>query len=266
MEEERARIGLFDSGVGGLTVLEACRRALPRATFFYYGDNGNAPYGSRPAEEIFALTERGVGALLGEGVDAVVLACNTATAVCAEELRARLGVPVIGMEPAVKPAAERYGDVLVLATPCTAGSDRLRTLIGKFPQCNITVFPAAGLAGAIEAHLTRGEGLSLAEHLPPAKPQAVVLGCTHYVFLRREIGRYYGAPVYDGEEGTARRLKAVVCGASGGDGWSGPIKTNKSSAFKWSGNAANGAVFLGKWAQINEKVYKQTFGRGDFPK
>lgn len=262
MEEKNVRIGLFDSGVGGLTVLAACSRVLPRATFFYYGDNGNAPYGSRTAEEITGLVDRGVDALLGAGVNAVVLACNTATAVCAERLRERLAVPVVGMEPAVKPAAEKYSEILVLATPRTAESERLRALVGKFPQCNIAVCALPGFAGAIEAHLTRGEALSLEAHLPPAKAEAVVLGCTHYAFFRREIGAHYGAPVYDGGEGTARRLKAVICASSEGSKWSKTTKTNKSLLFKWSGKPERGLVFLGEWAEINEKVYKQTFGTG----
>ncbi len=261
-EGKNVRVGLFDSGVGGLTVLRACKRELPRATFFYYGDNGNAPYGNRPREEITALVDRGVEALLAEGVDAVVLACNTATAVCAEGLRRRLCVPVIGMEPAVKPAAERYRDILVLATPRTAESERLKVLIQKFPQCNIGVFAAAGLAGAIEGCLTRGEKFALDKHLPPAVTQAVVLGCTHYVFFRREIAAHYAVPVYDGNSGAARRLKGVLGGLDGDGEWSETTKTNKSLPFEWSECGEKGAVFLGKWAQINEKVYKQTFGTG----
>ncbi len=264
MEEKSARIGLFDSGVGGLTVLHACRRALPQATFFYYGDNARAPYGTRTEEEVTAFVAEGLEVLARHGIDAAVLACNTATAVCAEAMRKKFGFPIVGMEPAVKPAAEKFRDILVLATPRTAASVRLGELIGRFPRCNISVCALPGLAGAIEKFLTQGEGFSLAEHLPPAKPEAVVLGCTHYAFFRHEIGAYYGAPVYDGGEGTARWLKSVIGALRGEAEWSETTKTNKSLPFKWSGEPAKGAVFLGKWAQINEKVYKQTFGTGDF--
>ncbi len=258
MDERNVRIGLFDSGVGGLTVLSACRRMLPQATFFYYGDNGNAPYGSRTCGEISELVDGGVGALLGAEVDAIVLACNTATAVCAERLRGRLNIPVVGMEPAIKPAAERYHDVLVLATPRTAESERLRVLVGKFPQCNITVCALPGLAGAIEAYLTQGEVFSLAEHLPPAKPQAVVLGCTHYAFFRREIGAHYGVPVYDGGEGTARQVKALLGAAVDKEGAKN-TKTNKSLHSEWSAGGDRRVNFIGKYAVENRKIYERMF-------
>ena len=99
-------IGFFDSGVGGVSVLHTARRILPNEHFLYYGDNGHAPYGPKPLEEIRRLSAESVGVLLDRGVKAVVIACNTATSAYAEILRAELKLPVIGMEPALKPAQE----------------------------------------------------------------------------------------------------------------------------------------------------------------
>lgn len=258
-------VGIFDSGIGGLTVLHACMREVPRAIYLYYGDNGNAPYGNRTEGEIEALVESGVQTLLRGGAKIVVLACNTATAVCAEKLRAALSVPVIGMEPAVK-AASASGRALVLCTARTAESGRLKELISRFPQCIYTVHAARGLAGAIERHLTEGAPFELLGHLPAGTFGGVVLGCTHYIFCEEEIAEHYRAPVFDGKEGTARRLKSLLFDASGEAKWSENTKTNKSSPNEWSGDGAGRVVFLGKWAQINEKIYKQTFENGHFSK
>lgn len=262
----RRVVGIFDSGVGGLTVLHAFESVLSNAHFLYYGDNGNAPYGNRTEDEIASLADRGADALLERGADVVVLACNTATAVCAEALRARLPVPVIGMEPAVKVAAARCKNALLLATARTAASERLQTLISRFPQCAFTVHAAKALAGAIEKHLTEGAAFSLAEHLPAGTFDGVVLGCTHYIFYEEEIAAYYHAPVFDGKEGTARRLKALIDSPAFTEKWSKSTKTNKSLPIEWSEGGAERVVFLGKWAEINRKIYKQTFENGNFGK
>ncbi len=253
MEEKDVKVGLFDSGVGGLNVLAACRRALPAATFFYYGDNGRAPYGSRPAEEIERFVVEGMDALAACGVHAAVLACNTATAVCAEAMRERYSFPVLGMEPAVKPAAEKYNEILILATPRTAESERLRTLVNRFPGRRITVCAAPFLAGAIEARLTRGERFSLSEHLPPAKPEGVVLGCTHYSFCRREIAAFYGCEVFDGCDGTARHLLNIL--KLGPSNHSIPPLTPSDPVESCQKIGEGRAIFFGKTGKMNEAVY-----------
>ena len=254
MEKENARIGLFDSGVGGLTVLEACRRALPQATYFYYGDNARAPYGTRTEGEIGAFVAEGLETLARQRIDAAVLACNTATAVCAEAMRKKFGFPIVGMEPAVKPAAEKFHDVLVLATPRTAESGRLRALVGKFPQCNIMVCALPRLAGAIEAHLTAGAPFSVSDHLPTdVSPQAVVLGCTHYTFFRREISSFYNCEVFDGAEGTARRLSSLL--KIGQRNHPKPPKIHLQPPASSEKFACGGVFFLGSGKKINEILF-----------
>ena len=203
-------VGVFDSGIGGLTVLSECARRLPDCDYLYFGDNAHAPYGSRSPEEITSLVRTALRVFDAYGADAAVLACNTATAVCARAMREEFSFPVVGTEPAVKPAAFRCAQALVLATPRTVRSERLRRLVGNFPQCSFTLFAPVGLAGAIEQAEGQAGAIDLKEHLPRGKYDGVVLGCTHYIYLRKEISAFYRAPVFDGNRGTAERLAAVL--------------------------------------------------------
>lgn len=268
------RVGIFDSGVGGLSVLAACRRRLPQVTFYYLGDNKRAPYGSRPKEEIAAFTAEAVERFAKLGAAAAVLACNTATAVCLPALRERFSFPILGVEPAVLPAARAARDVLVLCTPRTAESERLRALVARSPAVRFTVFPCPRLAAAIEGKFLRGETLRLSDHLPEGKFGAVVLGCTHYALLAEEISAYYSAPVFDGAEGVAKRLaQTLFAPADEKTMWSGKNvqnkssfrlwseegAINKSSPQKWRESALSGVFFLGESAKINRKVYKHSF-------
>lgn len=250
--KKEVKIGVFDSGIGGLTVLHEC---VKRAShyFYYYGDNANAPYGGKSREEITGLVFHALTKLQGLGIDAAVLACNTATAVCAEEMRSKFPFPLIGMEPAVKPAGEHCKNVLVLATPRTAESERLQTLIAHSPNCRFTVYPAAGLAGAIEKKFISGENLTLSDHLPEGTFDGVVLGCTHYSFLKGEISGFYGAPVFDGNEGTARRLASVL--SMGGIGTADHQKT-RGLDDGLKKKYKNQVYFVGKSGKINEILYK----------
>lgn len=255
--EGERRVGIFDSGIGGLTVLDACLKKAPEYTYLYYGDNARAPYGSRPREEIAAFVEEALMLFRSLGAEAVVLACNTASAVCLEEMRTKFGFPIVGMEPAVKQAARFCRNALVLATPRTTESERLRTLISRFPECSFTVFPAPRLAGAIEAHFLGGAPLIFEEHLPRIPCDGVVLGCTHYSYFRREISSFYGVPAYDGAEGTAARL-AEVLGLGQRDHYSPtPILENRVDCFGKSSNKK--VVFLGKSAKLNENLFVLNF-------
>jgi glutamate racemase len=211
-------IGVFDSGVGGISVLRSLRALLPDERFIYYGDNLNAPYGTRPEEEILALTMGIVEALLARGVKALVIACNTATSAAAQDLRARLTLPIIGMEPALKPAALKSdGRILVMATPATLRQKKFQALMRHYGD-RAEMVPCPGLMEFVE----RGEvdSPALDEYLrerfaPYPDADAIVLGCTHYVFLRRAILKAMpGALLFDGNEGTARRLQDVL-GAEG---------------------------------------------------
>lgn len=250
-------VGIFDSGIGGLTVLKECIAAAPNCRFLYYGDNGRAPYGSRPPEEILSFVREALKKFARRKVDAVVLACNTATAVAVDVVRKGFPFPVIGMEPAVKPAAERGGDILVLSTPRTAESARMRVLTGRFPDCRFRIAPVPALAGAIEKKLTSGEPLYLAAHLPEGKYDAVVLGCTHYVYYKKEISEFYSAPVFDGGEGTARRLSEVLSAKSLGRAAHRSPTKNPNNCFSFS--VKNSVKFVGKCKKINKTVFFRTF-------
>lgn len=271
------RVGVFDSGVGGLTVLHECRRLLPSVRFGYLGDNDNAPYGSRPDEEIAALAERGLETLRDWGADAVVIACNTVTAVAAEFLRARFPFPIVGMEPALRPAAAECSLAYVLCTPATAASARLGRLIDSLPSCKFVVLPCPRLAAAVErAVLTRGlpdlsclpplpQGESgnfvpaqggIGQSVPPRK--GIVLGCTHYLFFRAEIAAFYGLKPYDGNAGAARRLASLLGTADTETNVRETVGTDFHllSPRKLHDYSADFIDFLGKTADFNKKVYE----------
>lgn len=216
-------IAVFDSGLGGLTVLRALRRQLPHEDFLYFADTRFLPYGDRP--ESF-LRERGVriaGALAERGAKALVIACNTATAVAAEAIRAATPLPVVALEPGVKPAAvlSQRGVVGVLATTRTLASERFQRLVGTHAQhLEVVAQPCPGLAEAIETEgpaSARVESL-LDEFVAPlasAGADVVVLGCTHYPWVEAAIARRLpaGAVLLDTGDAVARQLERILAGA-----------------------------------------------------
>ncbi|MGN1078219.1 MAG: glutamate racemase [Candidatus Gallimonas sp.] len=256
-EMTRPTVGVFDSGVGGLTVLRECVRQIPEARFLYLGDNARAPYGSRPPEVIVSFVREALEKFQRRGVNATLLACNTATAVAADQVRKEFSFPIVGTEPAVAPAARVCRNVLILCTPRTAESPRLRALVARFPQTRFTVSPAPRLAGEIERFLTRGESLTLSDHLPGGNFDGVVLGCTHYVFFREEIASFYRAPVFDGNEGTAKRLRALLPlkKIGTGDHLCSEQNPNMCLTKKYSLCPNKGIIFLGEGAKINRSVF-----------
>ncbi|MDQ4100089.1 MAG: glutamate racemase [Chloroflexota bacterium] len=215
-----APIGIFDSGLGGLSVLREVRQQLPAEDVVYYADNAYCPYGSRTAEEIQARSEAIAAALLAEGAKAVVVACNTASSVAITHLRARFDIPFIGLEPAVKPAVQltRSGKVAVLATPRTVTGERLRRLIHAYArEIDVVTVPAPGLVELVETGTLSGEQVQLAlrpllEPLLARGVDTIVLGCTHYPFLRREIEAFVGPTiaVIDSGAAIARRTREVL--------------------------------------------------------
>ncbi len=217
-------IGLFDSGVGGLSVLREIRRALPGEDALYFADSGHVPYGNKPPEWIVERSRQIAGFLLGKGAKALVIACNTATAAAAGALRAEWPeVPIVGMEPAVKPAvaASRSGRIGILATVGTLKSARFAALLDTFSHgVQVVVQPAPGLPEAVEAgELDTPATLALVErHVRPlveAGVDTIVLGCTHYPFLAPAISAVAGPGVTLIETGAAvarqleRRLAAA---------------------------------------------------------
>ena len=211
-------IGFFDSGLGGISVLHEARRVMPNENYLFFGDNKNAPYGPRPLEEIRALSAAGVGRLLERGVKAVVIACNTVTSAYAEIVRAEHPeLPIIGMEPALKPAyfARHGGKVIVLATDATLRLEKFKRLQALYGDDAIPVV-GHGLVELVEsgrAHSPEAERTVRTLLAPYADAQidAVVLGCTHYPYLREPIQRLFPrAKLFDGREGTVLHLKAQL--------------------------------------------------------
>ena len=211
-------IGFFDSGLGGISVLHEARRAMPNENFIFFGDNKNAPYGPRPLQEIRALSAAGIQRLIDRGVKAVVIACNTATSAYAEIVRAEHPeLPIIGMEPALKPAhfARHGGKVIVLATDATLRLDKYKRLHALYGDDTITVV-GHGLVELVESGRARSpeaEAQVRALLAPYMDEQidAVVLGCTHYPYLSEHIQKLFpDAQLFDGREGTVQRLKSQL--------------------------------------------------------
>lgn len=208
-------IGVFDSGFGGVSVLAAAASMLPAERFIYLGDNLHAPYGEHTEDEIMAYARACVRYLIASDSKAIVIACNTATSVAAAALRQEIELPIVAMEPALKPASmvEGEGRVLVLATKVTLKLDKFKHLMDSYGKDAVPI-PAPKLVAAIEAGLWKGEEVLalLKEYLSPYldKPvKAVVLGCTHYVFLKQSLRNYLPEHVLliDGNEGTAKQLQ-----------------------------------------------------------
>ena len=213
---DRRPVGVFDSGVCGIGTLAALMRELPQERFLFYGDTANAPYGTKSREEVMGCINRIMEHLLAQDVKAVVIACNTATAVAAAELRAKYTLPIIGIEPALKPAHEmrRDGSILVLATPMTLKLEKFRALYERYGEGAIPL-PCPGLMELVEREADDEARRYLLELFSPydlTKVDAVVLGCTHYVFLRQVLKEILPdtVSVLDGNAGTARQLRRVL--------------------------------------------------------
>lgn len=211
-------VGVFDSGIGGLSVLVAIRERLPAEDLLYVADSGYAPYGDKPIEVIRRRALAISSFLLARGAKALVIACNTATAAAAEAVRAAVSVPVVAMEPAIKPAAAltRSGIIGALVTQLTGGSDRYHRLAETI-GVRLVTRPAPGLVERIESGDLDGAGTrSLVElytrPMVEAGADVVVLGCTHYPLIRPLLGEVLGPDValVDSGEAVARRLAAVL--------------------------------------------------------
>jgi glutamate racemase len=208
---------MFDSGVGGLSVLRAIRQELPEEDVLYVGDSGFAPYGDKPASFVRTRAEAIVEFLINEGAKAIVVACNTATGIAVDELRERFRVPIVAVEPAVKPAATRTrsGVVGVLATAGTVASPNLSRLMNSYgADVRFLVQPSPGLAEQVERGEfagTRTRAL-VEQYVRPLVQQGadiLVLGCTHYPFLRDVIQEVAGPEVelIDPADAVARELR-----------------------------------------------------------
>jgi glutamate racemase len=216
-------VGVFDSGVGGLSVLRALHAQLPAHDLLYVADSAHAPYGERTDEYISQRTHRIASHLLAEGAGLLVIACNTATAVAAASLRERWPqVPIVAVEPGVKPAVAltRNGHIGVMATPATLRSEKFRHLLSAHGAgIAVHLQPCPGLAGQIEQGIHDDPALlglidRFSAPLKQAQVDTVVLGCTHYPFVHEQIQQAFGDEVklVDTAQAVARQAARLLGG------------------------------------------------------
>ncbi len=192
-------IGIFDSGLGGVSTLRQAIHLLPNENFVYYGDNGNAPYGSRSDEEIRVLSRNAVQFLIDKGTKAILLACNTSTAAAYEQLKQISPIPIIGIEPAILQAAALGGSgrILMMSTEATARMPRYHMLREKLPDpARVTDVPCSSqFVWRVEHGVSDPGGYDdlFDAALAPFHGEtvdAIVLGCTHYLFFQSQLAQY----------------------------------------------------------------------------
>ena len=219
MSKKTKPIAVFDSGVGGISVLRELVKILPNENYIYYGDSKNAPYGMKDKETVKQLTIDAAKYLFAQGAKGLVVACNTATSAAVRVLREMYPeIPIVGIEPAVKPAATLKPNcrVLAMATPMTIREEKFQKLMAKYEDqaAEIIPLPCPGLMDFVERGDLNSDSLRsyleellFAHRIHPV--DSVVLGCTHYPFVRGMIQEVLGPDVvvYDGGEGTAREMR-----------------------------------------------------------
>lgn len=212
------KIGIFDSGIGGLTTLEEIRKLLPNENYIYYADSKHNPYGEKNDEELYKIVKNIINKLLEKKVKLIVIACNTATTRCIEKLRRDYPkIPFVGTEPAIKVACDNgYNNTIVMATPGTIASERIHNLIAKNQKNNqnIILLPCQGLASAIETNNHKKTSKLLHEYLDQYKDKnidSIVLGCTHYPHIKKKILNILpNVKLIDGNIGVANRVKYLL--------------------------------------------------------
>jgi glutamate racemase len=213
-------IGILDSGVGGLSVLQKISVLLPAESLLYAADSAHLPYGDKTPAFIRARVNAVAAALVAQGAKALVVACNTATAAAVESLRERYTMPVVGMEPGIKPAVlgSKSGVVGILATDTMVKSNRMTDLVQRYAgERKVLIQPCPGLVEQVERNALETPDTShmVQQYLAPILAQGadtLVLGCTHYPFLRPLIERLVGpkVSVIDTGEAIARRLQSLL--------------------------------------------------------
>ncbi|MGL5575015.1 MAG: glutamate racemase [Sarcina sp.] len=213
-------IGFFDSGVGGISVLRESLEVMPNESYIYYGDSKNAPYGTKTVEEVRALSYNVVDFLLAKGVKGIVVACNTATSAVVAELRKKYPkFPIVGIEPALKPAVEsnKEGKIIIMATTMTLAEGKFNRLLDRLAgdrRKDVVPLPCPGLVEFIENGILEGPELEefLKEKFSQFKDEkiaTIVLGCTHYPFIKETLAKIVGEDVdiIDGSLGTSKEMK-----------------------------------------------------------
>ena len=224
METKFRPVGFFDSGVGGISVLKEAVRILPHENYIYLGDNAHAPYGDKSEDLIREYSLSCADFLFKHDAKTIVIACNTATSIAVKEMREKYNIPVISIEPAVKPALEASdeGKVVVMATPATLSQQRYMLLLEKLGNSDRVInVPCEGLADIIEKNDPDSEIVSdyvrkkLCDY-SGEEISGIVLGCTHYSFIGKQISDaaedIFGrkTEIFDGRYGVARQLKRVL--------------------------------------------------------
>lgn len=213
-----APIGVFDSGLGGLSILKHLRRVMPHERFIFLADQAYVPYGGKSGKQLCTRTSKIARLFLSYRTKAIVVACNTATVYAIEHLRDTFSVPFIGTVPAVKPACRgsKQKVIAVLSTPATAKSPALKKLVRAYAQqCTVVRIGCAGLEEAVEhGALESSETRKLLEtYLRTARSRGadrLVLGCTHYPFLKRTIRSILPVPTVDSGRAVARQTKHIL--------------------------------------------------------
>lgn len=214
------KIGFFDSGIGGLTVLQQAMETLPEEDYIYYADTEHVPYGTKPKEEIIRYVDEAVGFLVEKGVKAIVIACNTATSVAIESVRAKYQIPILGMEPAVKPAVERCPNkrVIIAATPLTIKEDKLKNLLEQVDgehKTDLLALPGLVLFAESGCFVDKKVEDYLKKELSAFELKNYsnfVLGCTHFNYFKDTLRKLLPVRVefIDGTNGTVNHLKAIL--------------------------------------------------------
>lgn len=210
------KIAIFDSGMGGLSVLHLALQKLPQENFLYFADNDHVPYGTKTKEEIISYVEEAIEFMITQDVKAIVVACNTATSAAIQEMRERYTLPIIGMEPAVKKAVDFYGDkrILVIATPMTVKGKKLHDLIDKVDREHLVdLIALPKLVTFAEEGIFSEEAVLnyLQEELGKfdfANYSSIVLGCTHFNYFKDSLREILPNNMIflDGNEGTMNKL------------------------------------------------------------
>lgn len=221
MINSESPIAVFDSGMGGISVLRELYKIMPNENYIYFGDSKNAPYGTKSTADILRLTTQCIDSLMARQVKAVVIACNTATSAAAAVIRqVHKDFPIIGLEPALKPAAlsGEHPTVAVMATPLTLREEKFHLLMERFKnKAEILRLPAPGIVELVEQNKMGTKEMQdyLEQVFAPydkKKIDCVVLGCTHFPFAKNDIIKVVGEhiKVFDGGEGAARQTKNLL--------------------------------------------------------
>ena len=213
-------IGVFDSGIGGLTVLKKIVEILPNEKYIYYADTDNVPYGTKPKEEVKKYINKAIDFLVSKNVKAIVIACNTATSIAVKELREKCSIPIIGIEPAVKPAVENRKNkkILIMATPTTIKEEKLKHLLDILNAEQYVDLIA--MPKLVEfAENKEFESLKVKAYIEEQLKEynlgnysELVLGCTHFPFFKNILSEIFqkDIQIIDGSKGVANRLKNIL--------------------------------------------------------